>query len=457
MKNAMKIVLVGVMALFCVNEAVAGSFRDPRDGKTYKTVKMPDGNIWMAENLNYNMKGSMCYNNDAINCDKYGRLYFWYDAMDACPAGWHLPSLSDSQEMLNAVGDNKSKKLRSRSWGEIWTFYETVCAKYACSYGYGSTIRDCRGSDRCDCGSGESICLENKREKVDIDNRASDSFGFSALPAGYRKSEGGGFNELGSRAYFWSSTERNSDNGDVIIITEGTLASTGYAPKNCAYSIRCLKDTEAWIAKKRAEEEKKRVEEEEKKRVEEEKKRAEEEKKRAVMGSFKDPRDGKKYKTVKMPDGKTWMAENLNYKMEGSSCYEDYATNCGKYGRLYTWNAALKACPSGWRLPKKKDIEKMLAVVGTDDQERSRHLRTKHEWNVKADEADDAYYFSALPAGYYSSLNEEFNNLGYGAYFWSSTEYDSIAAYHLSIIYDGRASVLIYGKRSGSSVRCLQD
>ena len=172
------------------------------------------------------------------------------------------------------------------------------------------------------------------------------------------------------------------------------------------------------------------------------------------MGSFKDPRDGKKYKTVKMPDGKTWMAENLNYKMEGSSCYQDDATNCGKYGRLYTWNAALKACPSGWRLPKKKDIEKMLAVVGTDDWECSRHLRTKYEWNEKA---DDAYDFSALPAGFYDGEDREFDDLGSYAYFWSSTEdVSGYAAYNLRI---RGSEALVYGgdKGDGFSVRCLQD
>jgi hypothetical protein len=36
--------------------------------------------------------------------------------------------------------------------------------------------------------------------------------------------------------------------------------------------------------------------------------------------TFTDARDGKQYKSVKMPDGKTWFAENLRYKSDGGVC-----------------------------------------------------------------------------------------------------------------------------------------
>jgi uncharacterized protein (TIGR02145 family) len=91
-------------------------FTDSRDGKFYKTVKI-GGQVWMAENLNYAAKGSKCYEDDEANGARYGRLYNWETAKNACPAGWHLPSDEEWETLVNYVGGESTagKKLKSTS------------------------------------------------------------------------------------------------------------------------------------------------------------------------------------------------------------------------------------------------------------------------------------------------------------------------------------------------------
>ena len=105
-----------------------GVMTDSRDGQIYKTVLIGD-DWWMAENLNFGLAidsfhgGSAgdgrqsdneidekyCYMNNDENCDTYGGLYSWNEAMNydslgslsgICPDGWHIPSKEDFNELL---------------------------------------------------------------------------------------------------------------------------------------------------------------------------------------------------------------------------------------------------------------------------------------------------------------------------------------------------------------------
>jgi len=114
-----------LFALLCTTAALAQPttpLTDPRDNKTYKTVKIGK-QIWMVENLNYEAEGSRCYNNEPANCEKYGRLYNWNMAKSACPKGWHLPSKDEWQILVKFVGGESiaGKKLKATSG---WNYYK---------------------------------------------------------------------------------------------------------------------------------------------------------------------------------------------------------------------------------------------------------------------------------------------------------------------------------------------
>jgi PKD repeat protein len=80
-------------------------------------------------------------------------------------------------------------------------------------------------------------------------------------------------------------------------------------------------------------------------------------------GTFTDPRDGQTYQTVEI-GSQTWMAENLNYETSNSWTYNNDPGYGNIYGRLYNWEAALSACPSGWHLPDKDEFNTLIVFLG---------------------------------------------------------------------------------------------
>ncbi len=172
------------------------------------------------------------------------------------------------------------------------------------------------------------------------------------------------------------------------------------------------------------------------------------------LGTLVDERDGQTYRTTKIGD-QVWMAENLNFPVEGRSyCYDNNLVNCETYGRLYTWKVAQDVCPSGWHLPSKDEFETLLENVGENSGERKENLAAR-SWGF----GTDPYGFSALPAGSYSTIGMTFYGVGERAYFWSSTDYNNLFHFYLLRIGDDDDSAFVSQDDSSvaKSVRCLQD
>jgi uncharacterized protein (TIGR02145 family) len=181
------------------------------------------------------------------------------------------------------------------------------------------------------------------------------------------------------------------------------------------------------------------------------------------------------YKTVKIGE-QTWMAENLNYAIEGSQCYgegteiynektsryelkfsnSEIQANCEKYGRLYNTEAAKKACPIGWHLPSENEWETLRDFVGRYPGEK---LKTTSGWIDRSGKSDksgdgtDEYGFSALPGGE-CDVSGDCSNIGERGSWW--TTYPSyIEIYGSSAGVSGPWSGGVYGDLH--SIRCVKD
>jgi len=179
--------------------------------------------------------------------------------------------------------------------------------------------------------------------------------------------------------------------------------------------------------------------------------------------TFTDSRDNQMYKTITIGN-QTWIAQNLNYNVQGSKCYGNDESNCQIYGRLYNWSAATKACPSGWHLPSNSEWDILYRSVdgtsGTESPYKSetagKYLKAKSGWNEGGNGTDN-YGFAALPGGLGNS-NGSFFSLGNYGNWWSSTEYDGSKSYnHFKSYKHDNAGWETEAKNKLFSVRCLKD
>jgi len=190
-------------------------------GKKYKTVQMPDGKIWLAENLDFkfcdiggsgtnitSVKAWYCNNDESTygwNGYKCGLLYNWYavtllndNRADLC-LGWHVPTKDEWNTLITACGGasagNKLKALdgsAGTSWPSSWN--------------------------------------------------GTDDYGFGALPAGYRSGSTGVFASVGTHCVLWSNTGYSSNNAWRPVIQQDGSISVDSRLKTDAYTIRLVRD-----------------------------------------------------------------------------------------------------------------------------------------------------------------------------------------------------------------------
>jgi uncharacterized protein (TIGR02145 family) len=171
-----------------------------------------NGQVWMAENLNYSASGTKCggtdgnlKNENTANCDKYGRLYSWNQAMDVCPSGWHLPSNAEWDKLLRFVDGNT---------GTDSPYDSPTAGEYLkATSGWNSS------------GNG------------------TDAFGFCALPGGQGSLSTGYFLSAGGYGSWWSSSEVNGGIAYYRFMrNQDKFTYYGSNLKSYLFSVRCLQN-----------------------------------------------------------------------------------------------------------------------------------------------------------------------------------------------------------------------
>jgi len=182
--------------------------------------------------------------------------------------------------------------------------------------------------------------------------------------------------------------------------------------------------------------------------------------------------DGNVYQTLTIGE-QVWMKENLKslHYANGSPINEVLAYNndnnlADTYGRLYTWDAAMKnstlekaqgVCPNGWHLPSHNEWMALAQQLGGTNVAggKLKETGTTH-WNSPNTGATNSSGFTVLPSGEYD--NTQFQLLNEYAVLWSSTQTSTQWAMYFYLAYnDKELHPAEYEKGFYYSVRCVKN
>ncbi|MBA4406507.1 hypothetical protein C0389_04460 [bacterium] len=214
MKNIAFVIIFLIVATITYSQnPCPGTATVTYGNKIYHTVQIGD-QCWLKENLdigtmingiqdqaNNGVIEKYCYEDIPSNCDRYGALYSWNEAMKyspsgskiqgICPSGWRLPT-SDEFIALAATVKSDGNALKDTTW-------------------------------------------------VQGHVRGSNTSGFTALLAGTR-GFGGHFSHVEVHAFFWSSTAfDNSYTYKLSLDYINSYIDLLPLGNQAAFSVRCLK------------------------------------------------------------------------------------------------------------------------------------------------------------------------------------------------------------------------
>lgn len=424
-----------------------GSAVDARDQSRYRTIVV-GGREWMAENLRWKPDTSRdiwCPQGDTGRCASEGRLYGWRAAAGSgagiCPDGWLLPTDGDWGQLEMAMGMSETEV-----YGTNWRGTDQ-----------GTRLRSATGW----AAPGNGV----------------DEIGFFGWPAGYRDIDGR-YLVHDSGAGWWSATSQGADSAwaRYVNLWGGGVVRSAY-PVGMGLSVRCVRsvpqpvmlylmgamrdtlwplDTLRVYGDSAAKREvsldgtswtplsgstivpwdlcggtdcRLQV-------------RATREgwkqndwwrdfkfgtwNPNVSFSSVTDTTDGRRYRTVLVGD-RTWMAENLRRPIAGSV---SDPTGDGRYGRYYSHQEALAACPDGWHLPTRKDWEVVYAKAegyGAGLGSEGDVLKSPWGWPTASAAGDDRLGFRVLPGGALLVGSSLPASVGEAAMFWASDSNGSMA------------------------------
>jgi uncharacterized protein (TIGR02145 family) len=216
------------------------------DGNIYQTVVIGNQE-WMTENLKVSHYSNgdplltdqthtqwqsstqgiwAFYDNDPANKEIYGKLYNFYATVDErglCPSGWHVPSDSDWQELIEYIDPS--------TWGN--------------NNNAGTKLKSCRQVNSPLGG----VCQTTIHPRWDAHgNRyGTNEYGFNALPSG-AYTPGAAFVHKGSRAYYWTTTDAVQNQAWArIFIFSNKGVSRGQYHNFVGHSVRCIRGNQQTV------------------------------------------------------------------------------------------------------------------------------------------------------------------------------------------------------------------